>query len=221
MNHQFPKALFFDFDGVLADSVGIKTDAFKVLFREYGDEVVGKVIEHHRLHGGISRVEKIRNAFEEIMNIPISTEEHSRLSLQYSKMVIDKVISADWIPGAQIFLEKYHTTLRTFVISGTPEDELELVLKKRDMDHYFDEILGSPTKKPMHIKNLLARYNLIPQQCVFIGDALTDFDAAAETGLHFIGIQGDVDFVPGTVVLQDCTELAEALLSLPATLSSP
>ncbi|WP_163340515.1 HAD family hydrolase [Desulfopila sp. IMCC35008] len=220
MNHQFPKALFFDFDGVLADSVSIKTDAFRDLFRKYGDEVVREIIEYHRLHGGISRVEKIRYAFEEIMKVPLSAEEHTRLSQHYSKMVLDKVVCADWIPGAQGFLEKYYTALQIFVISGTPEDELKLVLNRRNMDHYFSEVLGSPVKKPVHVRNLLAKYNLVPQQCVFIGDALTDYDAAIETGLHFVGIQGSVQFTRGTVVLQDCTELAEALSLPPVSLPS-
>lgn len=220
MNHQFPIALFFDFDGVLADSVSIKTDAFREMFRKYGNDVVNEVIEYHRLHGGISRVEKIRYAFEEIMKAPLSAAEHRRLSHEYSKMVIDKVVRADWIPGAQDFLEMYSTALDIFVISGTPEDELELVLNRRNMAHYFSEILGSPVKKPVHVRNLLAKYNLVPQQCVFIGDALTDFDAAVETGLPFIGIQGSVEFARGTVVLQDCTELAKTLSLPPFPLKS-
>ncbi len=42
------KAIFFDFDGVLADSVEIKTLAFAKLFEQYGKEVVNIVVEHHR-----------------------------------------------------------------------------------------------------------------------------------------------------------------------------
>lgn len=216
MNHQFPKALFFDFDGVLADSVSIKTEAFRDMFREYGDEVVSGVVEYHRLHGGISRVEKIRYAFEEIMKVPLSEEEHARLSLKYSQMVVDKVVCADWIPGAEDILEQYYNTLPIFVISGTPEDELEQVLARRGMSHYFNEILGSPIKKPPHIRSLLCKYNLEPKKCVFIGDALTDYDAAMGTGLHFVGIQGNVEFPNGTVVLADCTDLTEAFSLLPA-----
>jgi len=41
------KALFFDFDGVLADSVEVKTDAFSKLFEKFGPEIQAKVVEHH------------------------------------------------------------------------------------------------------------------------------------------------------------------------------
>ena len=48
----------FDFDGVLVDSVDIKTNAFKALFMEYGDDVVRKVVKFHLQNGGVSRLEK-------------------------------------------------------------------------------------------------------------------------------------------------------------------
>ena len=40
------KAIIFDFDGVIAESVDIKTEAFAELYKYYGDEVVKKAIKH-------------------------------------------------------------------------------------------------------------------------------------------------------------------------------
>ena len=54
------EAFFFDFDGVLADSVEVKTRAFARLFESYGPEVVARVVAHHRYHGGMTRIEKIK-----------------------------------------------------------------------------------------------------------------------------------------------------------------
>lgn len=211
MDHDFPKALFFDFDGVLVDSNAIKTQAFKELFANYGEDVVGAVVNYHRLHGGISRVEKIRHAFEIILRMPLSADHLAMLATDYSKRVMDKVVRAGWIAGAYEFLEKYHRALPLFVISGTPEKELKSILQLRKMDHYFSAALGSPIKKPQHIRSLLSRYTLNPHECVFVGDALTDYNAAVDTGLFFIGVQGDVKFPDGTCVLPDCTTLDDAL----------
>jgi len=47
------KLLIFDFDGVLADSVEVKTEAFALLYKPYGQKVVEKVVSHHRDNGGI------------------------------------------------------------------------------------------------------------------------------------------------------------------------
>ena len=53
-------AIVFDFDGVLAESIDVKTRAYALLFRDEGEEVVRKVIDFHLKNGGVSRFKKIR-----------------------------------------------------------------------------------------------------------------------------------------------------------------
>ncbi|MGW8195826.1 MAG: HAD family hydrolase [Desulforhopalus sp.] len=207
MNHHTLQAVFFDFDGVIVDSNRVKTEAFCKLFGDYNDDIIDQVVEYHRQHGGISRVEKIDYAHRHIIKKSLTPEKLAQWASTYSRLVTQKVIEAEWIAGAQKCLDYLHGRVAVFVISGTPEEELKYVIGKRKMSGYFDEILGSPTRKPEHIRHLLAQHLLAPRRCVFVGDALTDHDAAKETGLHFIGIQGEVPFPVGTKVLPDCTEL--------------
>ncbi|MBT4528040.1 MAG: hypothetical protein HOC24_15955 [Deltaproteobacteria bacterium] len=47
------------------------------------------------------------------------------------------------------------------------------------------------------------------KRCCFIGDAMTDYYAALDTGLNFIGIQGENSFPDDVVVLPDCTNLEQ------------
>jgi len=208
------QAIFFDYDGVLIDSSNIKTNGFQTLFNNYDDGVVDKVVNYHQQHGGISRVDKIRDIHQHILGTPLTDDELFHWAEEYSKLVMEKVIKVNWIAGAEEFLDSVHGTMPVFVISGTPEEELREIIKKRKTPDYFQEILGSPVRKPAHIRNLLSAYNLTPERCVFVGDALTDFDAAAETHLRFIGIQGDIDFPPGTTVLPDCLTLQEKITNL-------
>lgn len=212
--YKIPKilqALFFDFDGVIVDSSTIKTDGYRILFDQYDDKFISKIVKYHQKHGGISRVDKIRYAHHHMLESPLTDDELSYWSEKYSKLVLEKVISTDWIAGAEDFLKSIHGSMPVFVISGTPEDELRYIIKQRKMEVYFQEILGSPVQKPAHIRNLLKAYNLFPEQCIFIGDALTDYNAARETGLDFIGIKGEVDFPSGTAVLPNCRELQEEI----------
>jgi HAD superfamily hydrolase (TIGR01549 family) len=205
---------FFDFDGVLSDSVGVKTDAFRTLFKHYGEAVLAEVLEHHRLNGGISRIDKIQYAHTHFVGSPLSEEELEDWGRRYSKLVVEQVINAPWIDGAEEFLIRMQGRCPLFVISGTPEDELKQVMAARNMSAYFTEILGSPIRKPVHINHLLQAYHLNPASCVFIGDALTDYHAARETGLHFVGIQGDVELPEDAVLLPDCTALWETITGL-------
>ena len=47
-------AIIFDFDGVLVESVDVKTNAFAMLYAEHGPDVVKRVVAYHQEHGGIS-----------------------------------------------------------------------------------------------------------------------------------------------------------------------
>jgi beta-phosphoglucomutase-like phosphatase (HAD superfamily) len=53
------KAIIFDFDGVLVESVDIKTDAFRELFKDY-PQYVDEFAAYHEYNGGVSRFEKIK-----------------------------------------------------------------------------------------------------------------------------------------------------------------
>ena len=52
------KAIIFDFDGVILDSMGIKSEASAKIYEPYGDEIVKKVMEHHEANGEMSRYKK-------------------------------------------------------------------------------------------------------------------------------------------------------------------
>ena len=62
--------IFFDFDGVLVDSVQVKTKTFETLFAKYGKEVQEKVIKHHLENGGMSRYKKFQHYYNSFLNKP-------------------------------------------------------------------------------------------------------------------------------------------------------
>ena len=60
-------AVFFDFDGVIPDSVYVKTKPFAKIFRHYGPEVEQAVVDHHLANGGVSRFEKFEYYYTHIL----------------------------------------------------------------------------------------------------------------------------------------------------------
>ncbi|MCP4754120.1 MAG: HAD family hydrolase [Proteobacteria bacterium] len=203
--------IFFDFDGVILDSTRIKTQTFRDMFSSFGESIVERVVEHHIANGGISRVEKIDHYYRHFLNRPLSEMELADKCLDFSERVKDNVIACQWIPGAEEFLENFHQRLPLFVISGTPEDELSEIVERRGMTKFFKRILGSPIKKPVHVRQLVAEFDWNPAFCFFIGDAMTDYDTAKETGARFVGIQSETQFPDSTVVLPDCVRLEQTM----------
>ncbi|MBL8658976.1 MAG: HAD family hydrolase [Rhodospirillales bacterium] len=180
-------AIFFDFDGVLAESADIKTAAFRELYKDCGDDVLAAVLAHHRAHGGVSRIQKIRYCHRELLGIDVDHDEVAMLGRRFSRLVVDAVVESDWVDGARELLDALVGRRPLFVVSGTPEPELRDIIARRNMTEYFTVVRGSPPDKVTVIRTLLADHGLAAERVLFIGDAMTDYDAAQETGLRFIG----------------------------------
>ena len=181
------KAIFFDFDGVIAESVDVKTKAFAKLFEGYGQEVEQKVVAHHLAHGGVSRFEKIRYYHENYVGKSLGEGELDIWCNRFSGLVLDAVIGAPFVTGAIELLDECYQKYSCFIISGTPQEEMELIIARKGLEKYFIEIHGSPKKKPDIAGDILRSHNLTPQEIIYIGDATTDYEASKAMGIPFIG----------------------------------
>lgn len=193
------KAIIFDFDGVLVDSVNIKTEAFADLYREYGDDIVNKAVEHHLINGGISRYKKIEYYHREFLGISLSEEELEKLAVRFSSIVKDKVIKAPYIDGAEEFLNENFKKYKMFVCSGTPETEIKEIITGRGMDEYFKIVYGSPETKANIINYILLQNSFNKNEVVFLGDSINDYDAAVSADVPFIGVTKQENTFPGNV----------------------
>ena len=191
------EAVFFDFDGVILDSVDVKTKAFAKMFRQYGQEVEKKVVEHHLNNGGVSRFDKFRYYYEEILNKPVNEEIIKTLSAQFSDLVIDGILASPFMPGAKESLERLKKKeIPCYIVSATPYDEINLIVEKKELRGYFKEVHGSPRKKWEICRKIITKENYNPQNCLFIGDAMSDYEAAQKNGIYFLGIVGNGEISP-------------------------
>ena len=179
------KNIFFDFDGVIAESVSAKTDAFEEMYLQYGKDIAAKVVDYHKLHGGVSRYEKFKYFHKEFLNEVINQEKVNELAIQFSNIVLDKVINSDEVLGANYFIEKYHTKFQFWVITGTPTTEIELIAEKRKLTSFFIGLHGSPKNKSYWTEYLIEKHKLNRDEIIFLGDATTDMDAANFSKTHF------------------------------------
>lgn len=179
------KAIIFDFDGVILESMGIKTKAFLSLFQDYPDKA-GEIVALHTSHGGMSRFEKFERIYKDILQLPLSEDKKAELGRQFSEYTHQGVLGCPFVEGALEFLEKYHQTLPLFIASGTPDEEIKSLVKEKGLGKYFKSVFGSPAKKKDIILRILKDFNFQPQEVVFIGDAVDDYQGAKEAGVKFI-----------------------------------
>lgn len=183
------EAVFFDFDGVIADSTDVKIRAFATLFADYGPEVQQAVIRYHRENGGMPRHDKIRHCYAVLAGHSLDETGLEQAGRTFSSLVLDAVVAAPLIPGALETLESLHKSgIPAFVVSGTPGDEMRLIVERKGLTRFFLEVHGSPQVKPVIVAEILARQGYRPDRCLFVGDALADYRAAQSNRLQFLGI---------------------------------
>jgi HAD superfamily hydrolase (TIGR01549 family) len=180
------KALLFDFDGVILDSLDVKTQAFYNMYLPYGKDIAKKAADHHLAHGGISRYEKFKIYHNEFLGKEISTDEIDRLAAEFSENVLQGVINSPEVAGIRATLEKATEKYKMWVITGTPTDEIRLICDATQFTQYFIDLYGSPEKKDFWVRKILVDNQLNPNEVIFIGDATTDYDAAMANHTHFI-----------------------------------
>lgn len=180
------KNIIFDFDGVICESVNIKTEAFYEMYLSYGEDIAQKAKQHHLENGGMSRYDKFRHYEKEFCHKELSEEKIKKLSDIFSYLVKQKVIDASFVKGALEFLQNDSHRYRCFIISATPMNEIIEIAKAKKIDMYFQEILGSPQNKITWGKYILNTYQLQASQTLFIGDAMSDYKAAKANGMHFL-----------------------------------
>jgi phosphoglycolate phosphatase-like HAD superfamily hydrolase len=180
--------IIFDFDGVLVDSVNIKTDAFYNLYSEYGEEIANKVVEYHLNNGGMSRYDKFKYYHHTYLNRSITALEMELLDNRFSNYVVDSVVKAPEIPGAESFLEQVYLNNNCTICSATPQKEIREIVNLRGWDKYFISIYGSPELKRDNVIKALNETHSKNYETIYFGDAHADYLAAKEYGIDFIGV---------------------------------
>lgn len=184
------KAVLFDFDGVIVESAGIKTEGFRLLFEKEFPCHIEKIVEYHTLNMGISRYVKFKFIYKNILKLPLPESEERTLGNRFSQIVLEQTIQAPYVPGAIEFFKQHRNSYLFFVVSGTPQSELDYIISKRGLKGYFNEVRGSPLSKERSISELLFLYGLKCEEAVFVGDAQNDMDAAKLARIQFIAREG-------------------------------
>jgi phosphoglycolate phosphatase-like HAD superfamily hydrolase len=180
------ETIIFDYDGVIKESVQIKTNAFRNLFAEYSPVILNRIMNHHEVNGGISRYDKISYYFDNYIGEKLSKEQLDIWCEKYSRLVMRQVINSPWVPGVLAYLQQNHQTQHFYIATGTPQQEIEYIVKKTKIRQYFKNVFGSPNKKEVILSRILKDHLVTKSKCIMIGDAMTDYLAAKQNNIKFI-----------------------------------
>ena len=209
------RAIIFDFDGVIVDSVDVKGHAFAEIYQKFGEVITQKVLSHHRLNGGMSRSSKFKFYHHTLLNTDLNDKELGKLENRFSDLVLERVIASPYINGAYEFLKENHKLYDLYISTGTPESEIITILNARKINRYFKIVYGSPLLKKDQVKKILKIGQYSNSEVVFVGDSITDKDAAIQNQTYFIGKIDEYNgFQDEMFGIKDLSELSSVVKSI-------
>lgn len=177
--------VIWDFDGVIKDSVDVKTTAFLSLFAFAGPVVQAQVRAHHETHGGMSRFDKIPY-YLDLAGEVATPERTNELCESFARHVMQAVIDAPWVPGVESYLRLSPAFQCAALVSATPVGELRAIVEALGLSGTFSFVSGAPTSKRDGVRHALEQSGVSAADAVFVGDAAADYDAALAHGVPFI-----------------------------------
>lgn len=215
MNLSDYEVWLFDCDGVILDSNGLKTQAFRYIGNEYGEEEAEALVNYHVEHGGESRYAKLDFFFRHILGQSDFAEDYERALNKFAELIQVGLRSCPEVRGVRQFLKRLQSSGENyrFVVSGSDGRELSEVLQDRGLSKYFDRILGSPATKNEIVQGLLSSIDK-SGRIVFFGDGRLDFEVSREFGIDFVMIYGYSEWKEWQANIDDGVRSARDFLEL-------
>ncbi len=193
-----PKAILFDLDGVLVDSLDAWWHALNDALRHFKMDEMPKE-EFVSKYWGYDLYTNIKRA-----NLPLE------VGISCSRFYIKHLDKVKLHPEVPHILESFKD-VKKGLVTNTPRDCTEKVLKKFDLSKYFDVIVtgddvsrGKPD--PEIIFKACNHLNVDPRETVLIGDTESDVRAGSMAGCYVIGVK-----VNGDMRIEDISELLDVL----------
>ncbi len=177
--------VFWDFDGVVKDSIEVKSDGFRWIVRSAGDSIGDRVQRHHEANGGSTRFEKIP-LYLSWAGMSSDAAAVRRACAEFSRFVVEAVIDSPWVPGVRDYLVENRGDQIFVLVTATPTNEIRWIIDRLGLLPCFSEVHGAPMAKADAVSETLARHRFEPDRTVLIGDSESDHRAATTNNVPFL-----------------------------------
>lgn len=175
MSRDDHKFVFFDFDGVIADTWHVAFETGKAICPDMTEED-----NRRKFEGNVNDWFQSR----------FGHSDKCRHDLDWWEIYLPLFEKAHPFPGSIRAVQDIGEKYRMAVISSTISSPIMEFLQKYDAAQYFDDILGNDihASKVEKMNMLFERYSLTKDHCVFVTDTLGDMREAEKVGVGTIGV---------------------------------
>ena len=169
------KSVIFDMDGTIVDSLPLCVEAFRLAV----EPIVQRSISKEEILSAFGPSDEgtirvfVPDAVETCMEQFLY--HYRRLHSVMCPKPFDGIVDIlDWLRSQQVPIG---------LVTGKGPQSLAVTLEELDLKHYFNAIeTGSPLRanKPECLRNVLRKFNHLPNESVYIGDMPSDVTACRE-----------------------------------------
>jgi phosphoglycolate phosphatase-like HAD superfamily hydrolase len=189
-----PATVIFDFDGVVLDSNRLKTDAFGTVLAAagYSTGTVKRFLSYQARNFGRSRYLLFDDFLRDFADGEAGERDAGRLLAAFGRACVEGYGAVPETLGIRRLLDRLRGAgSRLFVASGSDQEELRGVVAARGLGGYFEDVLGSPTRKTDCVAAILRALGgaEAAASAWFVGDAVADLKAAEDHGVAFVYVR--------------------------------
>lgn len=178
------KAVIFDFDGTIADTMpflsSLATDLITENYAISNEEARTRYLETTGMDFG-SQVEEIFPQHPKNRDVVATMEAGKK------RGILGHPLFAEVVPTLMFFKER---NIKRFICSSTREEMVRQYAAKTGIDDLLDGCFGYGPgfTKDQQIEFILRHYHLDPNEVIFVGDSLVDYEFVRDKDVRFIAI---------------------------------
>lgn len=185
------KAIIFDFDGTLANTLPICFYAFQNVFKEFDNKELSS--DEIKAMFGPSEVGIIRDNLSHI-NKDLAIEMYYAKYTEYHEQLV--IHNKDINELIQYLKNK---EIKLGIVTGKAKRSLDISLKSLQIDNFFDVIItgddvDNPKPHPEGLIKALSLLDVENSEAIFIGDSDADIYAGVQANVFTIGVQWLPDY---------------------------
>ena len=208
------KAVVFDFDGTLADTMPFLTELATELITQNHSITAAIVRSQYLETSGLPFGEQLEEMFPKHKKNAEVTEQ---FEARKSKVIFLLPLFRDVIPTLSSLRQN---GINTFVCSSTRVELVEEYARQKGLQDHVDGVFGYKAgfDKGSQITAILQDQGLRLEEVVFVGDSKKDYELAKAQGLNFIGVCRDFT---GPFSKAEYIARVESLEALTSRVASP
>lgn len=181
------RAVLFDLDGTLVDSLEDLTDAVNHIRGAFSHLPLTADAVRRKVGKGA------RHLTQQVLPDASDADVDRALGLflKYNRQhIADK--SRLYPDVRELLLDLAARNIRMAVVSNKNEDLSSLILQTLEIHSLFEIICGGDTyperkPSPLPLLNVADRMGIVPNECVMVGDSINDIQAGQQANIYSIG----------------------------------